>query len=88
VACYLLMRYARTWFNGTQQESSCRFNGKGGPIKSRPIVKSEFCQIPPNKLQLLDRIVLAWNECLSQIGQFVLFDGPADILLMRPTKCF
>jgi hypothetical protein len=33
-------------------------NGKGGPSANRPIVKSEFCQIPPNRLQLIDRILL------------------------------
>ena len=45
--------------------------GKGGPTESRPIVKSEFCQIPPNRLQLTDRILLMWSICLSVIGQSV-----------------
>jgi hypothetical protein len=33
-------------------------NRKGGPSENRPIVKSEFCQIPPNKLQLTNSILL------------------------------
>jgi hypothetical protein len=44
-------------------------NGKGGPIESRPIVKSEFRQIPPNRLQLVNRIEFTWSICLSTIAQ-------------------
>ena len=54
--------------------------GKGGPTESRPIVKSEFCQIPPNRLQLIDRILLTWSICLSVIGQSVFFDESAESL--------
>ena len=47
-------------------------NGKGGPIESRPIVKSEFRQILPNGLQQLNRIALKWSLCLSTIGQSIV----------------
>jgi|SRR5271167_3074852 len=60
------------------QGSKRLLNGKGGPTESRPIVKSEFCQIPPNRLQLIDRILLAWSICLSAIGQSVVFDESAE----------
>lgn len=48
--------------------------GKGGPIESRPIVKSEFRQIPPNRSQHLARIALTWSLCLSTIGQFTVIE--------------
>ena len=57
-------------------------NRKGGPSENRPIVKSEFCQIPPNKLQLTDRILLVWSICLSAIEQPAVFDESAESFLM------
>jgi hypothetical protein len=44
-------------------------NGKGGRVKGRPIAKSEFRQIPPNRLQLMDRITLRSSARMSTIGQ-------------------
>jgi len=43
-------------------------NGKGDPVESRPIVKSEFRQIPPNRLQLSDRVPLTRSFWLSIIA--------------------
>jgi hypothetical protein len=60
--------------------------GKGGPSESRPIVKSEFCQIPPNRLQLIDRILLMWGICLSTIGQSIFFDESAESLTSEHTR--
>jgi hypothetical protein len=48
-------------------------NRKGGSSESRPLVKSEFCQNPPNWLQLIGRILLTCSLCLSAIGQSVVF---------------
>jgi len=53
---------------GPRGKAASRY-GKGGPIESRPIVKSEFRQTLPDRLQLLDRIALMWSICLSTIGQ-------------------
>jgi hypothetical protein len=65
----------RRFFDGMANEILLRQgsrglkNGKGAPLEGRPIVKSEFRQIPPNRLQLLARIVFAWSICLSTIEQ-------------------
>src|SRR5208283_415531 len=64
---FLLALYTLKSFQGS-------VNGKGGPVESRPIVKSEFRQIPPNRLQLLDRIALTWSSCLSTIGQSTVME--------------
>jgi hypothetical protein len=70
------------------EQSSARVlaHGKGGPTESRPIVKSEFCQIPPNRLQLIDRVLLMWSICLSVIGQSVFFDKSAKSLALEHTE--
>jgi hypothetical protein len=52
--------------------------GKGGPIEGRPMIKSEFCQIPPNRLQPVDRIAPTWSIGLSTIGQSAVFDRAPD----------
>ena len=41
-------------------------------------MKSEFCQIPPNSLQLVDRITPTWSIGLSTIGQSAVFDRTPD----------
>jgi hypothetical protein len=61
-------------------------NGKGGPTESRPIVKSEFCQNPPNRLQPRGRIQLMWSICLSVIEQSVFFDESAESLTSEHTR--
>jgi hypothetical protein len=52
--------------------------GKGGPIEGRPMIKSEFCQIPPNRLQPVDRIAPTWSIGLSTNGQSAVFDRAPD----------
>ena len=54
-----------------RQSSKPLLMERAAPTESRPIVKSEFCQIPPNRLQLTDSILLMWSICLSLIGQSV-----------------
>jgi len=43
------------------------------------MIKSEFCQIPPNRLQPVDRIAPTWSIGLSTIGQSAVFDRAPPI---------
>ena len=66
----------RRFFDGMANEILLRQgsrglkNGKGAPARGAPHCKVRVPgQIPPNRLQLLARVVFAWSICLSTIEQ-------------------
>ena len=53
-------------------------NGKGGPIKSRPIVKSELHEILSDKLQLAGTLVPSRASVCPKLHNLALFNHGAD----------
>ena len=55
-----------------------RFVGERAARLRPPHDKVRICQIPPNRLQPVDRIAPTWSIGLSTIGQSAVFDRAPD----------